>query len=76
MWLTLRELSQKPTSWLSEGVGDVFTINTETDEKTYIPYLHILGATPVYSWVAGAGGHSLGTSPRNGCRNDWETVVL
>ena len=26
--------------------------------------------------VAGAGEYSLGTSPRNVCRNAWETVVL
>jgi hypothetical protein len=35
---------QKPFSWLSEGVRCIFTINTETDEKTCIPRLHILGA--------------------------------
>ena len=31
---------------------------------------------PHVAWVAGAGGYPLGTSPRNVCRNGWETVVL
>ena len=33
----------------------MFTINTEAGEETCVPYLHILGATPMSSWVAGAG---------------------
>src|SRR5215203_3415901 len=37
--------------------------------------LHILGTT-MCSWVAGTGGYSLGTPPRHGSRNAWETVVL
>jgi hypothetical protein len=45
---------QKPFSWLSEGVRGVFTINTEVGEETCVPYLHIFGATPLSSWVAGA----------------------
>ena len=52
----------------------MFTINTEASEKTCI--LHILQATPCPSWVARAGGYTLGTSPRNVCRNARETVVL
>jgi len=67
---------QKATSWLSEGVRAVFTIHTEIDENPCTPKLHIFGATPISSWIAGTGGSSLGMSPRNVCRNDWETVVL
>jgi len=44
------------------------------DDATY-PRLHILGTT-MSSWVVGADGYSLGTSPRNVCRNAWETLVL
>jgi hypothetical protein len=47
----------------------MFTIDTEAGEETCVPYLHILGATPMSSWVADAGGYPLGTSPRNVCRN-------
>jgi len=63
---------QKPFSSLSEGVRGVFTINTETGEESCVPNLHILGATPMSSWVAGAGKYSLGTSSHN----VWKTVVL
>jgi|GEM_PF-4485620 hypothetical protein len=55
----------------------MFTINTEAGEETCIPNLHILGATPMSSWVAGAGiDLSIWTPARNVCRNVWETVVL
>ncbi len=40
------------------------------------PPLHPRGAITMSSWVAGAGGYSLGTPARNVCRNAWETVVL
>jgi hypothetical protein len=52
----------------------MFTINTEAGEMNRGPRLHIPG-TPISSWVAGAGGYPLGTSPRNGSRNAWETVL-
>jgi hypothetical protein len=52
---------QKPFSWLSEGGRDVFTINTETDEKTCIPHLHILGAPHVLV-VAGVGQYRIDLS--------------
>jgi hypothetical protein len=39
------------------GCLSVFTINTETDEKTCVPHLHILGA---YNHVG------IGPSPRTG----------
>src|SRR5215217_2159463 len=65
---------QKPSSWLSEGVGGVFTIHTEIGEMTCVP-LHI-PRTTMSSWLAGTGGYSLGPLPRNVCRNAWETVVL
>ena len=42
---------QKPFSSLSEGVRGVFTINTETGEESCVPNLHILGATPMSSWL-------------------------
>jgi hypothetical protein len=32
----------------------MFTINTEAGEETCIPHFHILGATPMSSWIAGA----------------------
>jgi hypothetical protein len=67
---------QKPSSSLSEGLRGMFTIITETSEKTCVPNLHILGATPMSSWVAGAGKYSSRVSVRNVCRNGWETVVL
>jgi hypothetical protein len=67
---------QNASSSLWEGVRSVFTINTETGDKTCIPYLHILQATTMSSWIVGAGGHYSGTSPRNVCRNALETVVL
>ncbi len=41
---------QKPFSWLSEDVRDVFTINTEAGELTLVPHLHILGTT-MCSWL-------------------------
>ena len=40
----------------------MFTINTEADEETCLPHLHILGATPISSWVAGAGQYHLDLS--------------
>jgi hypothetical protein len=46
---------QKPFSCLSEGVGAVFTVSTESSEIACVPHLHILGTTPVSSWVANAG---------------------
>ena len=48
---------QKPSSWLSEGVRGIFTINTEVGEKSCVPHLHILG-------VYDHGG--IGPSPRTG----------
>jgi hypothetical protein len=54
----------------------MFTIITEAGEYSFIPHLHILGAIPHVLVVADAGGYSSGTSPRNVCRNAWETVVL
>jgi hypothetical protein len=63
---------QKPFSSFSEGVGGVFTISTEPSEKTYVPAF-TSSVTPHVLVVGGAGGYSLGTSPRNGCRNAWET---
>jgi hypothetical protein len=47
--------SQKLTSSLSEGVRGIFTIYTEVGELTLILHLHILRATTMSSWVAGAG---------------------
>ena len=44
---------QKPSSWLSEGVGCVFTVSTESSEIVRVLYLLILGAIPhvlVGSW--------------------------
>ena len=38
---------QKPSSWLSEGVRDAFTINTEVGEETLYPPPPHLGATPL-----------------------------
>jgi hypothetical protein len=52
----------------------VFTINTEAGETVCVLHLKISGTT-MCSW-SGAGGYSSGTSPRNVCRNGWETVVL
>ena len=66
--------SQKPFSSLSEGVGGVFTINTETGEKTCVPP-HPPGHNYVIV-VAGVVEYSLGTSPRNVYRNALDTVVL
>ena len=59
---------QNATSSLSEGVREVFTIDTELGEETRVPHLHILRAA-MSSWVAGESGYSLGTPPRNVCRN-------
>jgi hypothetical protein len=42
--------SQKPFSWLSEGVRGVFTISTDLSETACIPHLHILGA-PMSTWT-------------------------
>ena len=41
---------QKPFSSLSEGVGGVFTVSTESSERTYVPHLHILRAITMSSW--------------------------
>jgi hypothetical protein len=54
----------------------MFTIHTEAGEMACVPHLHILQATTMSSWVAGAGGNPLGTPPRNVSRNAWETLVL
>jgi hypothetical protein len=69
---------QKPFSWLSEGVGGIFTINTEAGEIAYVLHTSTSSVRPHALVVAGAGGHSIGIgpSPRNGCRNAWETVAL
>jgi hypothetical protein len=64
---------QKPFSWLSEGLKEIFTINTETGETTCVP-LHILRTT-VCSWLV-MRVNIVWTFPRNGCRNAWETVLL
>jgi hypothetical protein len=53
----------------------MFTINTETGEMAWVLDLKISGTT-MSSWVAGTGRYPIGTSPRNVCRNGWETVVL
>jgi hypothetical protein len=45
---------QKPFSWLSEGVGGAFTINTEAGEKPCIPHLHTSVPLPCLV-VTGAG---------------------
>jgi hypothetical protein len=42
--------SQKPFSWLSEGIRGVFTIITEAGERLASPHLHILGTT-MCSWL-------------------------
>jgi hypothetical protein len=69
---------QKPFSWLSEGVRGMFTINTEAGERLVFPTSTSSAPPPCPRGLvaAGAGGYSLGTSPRNVCRNAWETVVL
>jgi hypothetical protein len=64
---------QKPFSWLSEGVREIFTINTETDEKTYIPSTSS-GPPCARGWWCGS--ILFRPFPRNVCRNAWETVVL
>jgi hypothetical protein len=65
---------QKLTSWLSEGVRGVFTINTEVGEMTRVLHLHILVPPCARGWWCGS--MSFRPFPRNGCRNAWETVLL
>ena len=67
---------QKPFSSLSEGVGGIFTFSTESSERTLVPAYLSSGSDHRVIVVAGAGGYSSGTPPRNVCRNAWQTVVL
>jgi hypothetical protein len=62
---------QKPFSSFSEGVRGVFTISTESSERTCVPHFSS-SVTPHVLVVGGAGGYSLGTSSHN----VWKTVVL
>jgi len=50
----------------------MFTIYIEVGERLASPTF-TSSVTPHVLVVGGAGGYSLGTSPRNGCRNAWET---
>jgi hypothetical protein len=67
---------QELFSWLSEGVGGVFTVSTESSERTCASAFLSSGSDYRVIVVGGAGKYSLGMSPRNDCRNAWETVVL
>jgi hypothetical protein len=69
--------SYKPFSWLSEGVSAVFTISTEYNEIACVLHTSTFSGSDHHVLVVGgAGKYSFGMSPRNVCRNAWETVVL
>jgi hypothetical protein len=44
------------------GCQSTFTVSTESSERLCVPHLHIPGATPMSSWVAGAGQYRVDLS--------------